>query len=128
MAGGTEPLSFQWRKNDVALADGGNIAGATTATLSVSNVLKNDEGGYSVVVSNAEGSVTSLVATLTVIDPWITDQPSGQARDPGQSVTFSVVAVGTAPLNYQWWKDAVTAGSSHQCSADADQSPGRRRR
>ena len=43
-----------------------HILGATTASLMLSNVLKADEGSYSVVVTNAVGSLTSSIATLTV--------------------------------------------------------------
>ena len=104
-AGGSGPLGYQWRKDGVPLADGGNIAGAATAMLVLTNVLGGDAGGYSVVVSNGLGSVTSAVATLVVIDPLIAVQPVSQLGKLGDSVTFSVTAVGTAPLGYQWWKD-----------------------
>ena len=50
------------------LSDGGNVSGSQTATLSLSNALSLDNGGYSVIVSNSYGSVTSLVATLTVLN------------------------------------------------------------
>ena len=83
-AAGTEPLSYWWQKDGVGLANGGNISGATTPLLTLSSVLKSDEGGYSVVVTNAQGSVTSLVATLTVIDPGITSQPVSQDQEPGR--------------------------------------------
>ena len=33
LAGGSEPLSFQWLKDGVPLVDGGNITGAATAVL-----------------------------------------------------------------------------------------------
>jgi hypothetical protein len=105
LARGTEPLHLQWRKDGVPLQDGGNIVGALTSTLSVSNVFAADAGAYSLVASNGEGSVTSLVATLTVIDPIITSQPISQSQETGETVVFSVTAIGTAPLNYQWWKD-----------------------
>ena len=104
---GASPISYQWRKGGMELADGGNISGALTPALSLSNVLKPDEGGYSVVVSNASRSVTSTVATLTVADPFITAPPTNQSCQPGQAVTFSVAAGGTGPLNYQWWKDGL---------------------
>jgi alpha-tubulin suppressor-like RCC1 family protein len=68
-ASGTEPLSFQWLKNGTNLANGGNVAGANTPTLTVSNAQTADAGSYTVVVSNAFGSVTSAVATLTVTVP-----------------------------------------------------------
>ncbi len=111
---GSGPLSYQWRKDGGNLADGGNVSGAAAANLTLSNVLGGDAGGYSVVISNAYGSVTSAVATLTVIgDPAINAQPASQARNAGDSVTFSVVAVGTAPLSYQWRKDAgLLAGAT----------------
>ena len=113
---GGEPLSFQWQKNGVPVPDGGNISGATTPTLVLTNVLEQDEGGYSVVVSNAGGSITSLVATLTVMDPVITNQPVSQHREQGQSVTLSALAVGTPPLRYQWWKDGVALAQATSAS------------
>ena len=114
VAGGTEPLSYQWLKDAAPLTDGGNIAGSRTALLTLTNVMGGDAAGYRVVVSNASGSVTSAVAILTVMkDPWITLQPTNQNRDAGQSATFSVTASGTAPLSYQWWKDgAALAGGT----------------
>src|SRR5437016_604284 len=40
--------------------------------------------------------------------PTITTGPASQTVTPGQSATFSVVAAGTAPLNYQWAKNGAT--------------------
>jgi len=104
---GSEPIDFQWLKNGTALADGGNIAGASTAVVTLTNVSGSDAGGYSVVVSNAFGSLTSLLATLTVVDPVIVVQPAGQRRDAGQGAAFSVTAVGTRPFGYQWERDGL---------------------
>jgi hypothetical protein len=59
-ASSASPLTYQWRFN------GGKIGGATSASLTLTNIQSGDAGGYSCVVSNASGSVTSLVATLTV--------------------------------------------------------------
>jgi uncharacterized delta-60 repeat protein len=112
LAGGSIPLNFQWRSDGVPLADGGNRAGTGTAALTLANVLSADAGGYSVVVSNGLGSVTSAVATLAVIDPAIAVQPVSQLGQPGQSVTFSVTAAGTAPLAYQWWKEGAALGGA----------------
>jgi uncharacterized delta-60 repeat protein len=111
LVGGTEPFGYQWFKNGVALIDGGNITGALTSTLAVNNVLGGDAGGYSVVVTNAQGSVTSAVPVLTVRDPLITGQPASQLKNAGASVFFNVAAVGTPPLSYQWWKDGVALSS-----------------
>ena len=54
-------LSYQWRK------DGENLIGDTGATLYLVNVQTNQAGNYTVVISNASGSVTSSVANLTII-------------------------------------------------------------
>src|ERR1043166_1070437 len=40
--------------------------------------------------------------------PSITQQPASQSTTVGQPVTFSVTASGTAPLIYEWRRNAVT--------------------
>ena len=112
---GTPPLNYQWRKGGVNLSNGGNISGAGTATLSLSNVLDADEGSYSVVISNSLGSVTSMVATLTVVDPVISSQPNGQVANWSDTVAFNVTAAGTA-LKYQWRKGGVTMAGATSSS------------
>ena len=53
--------------------------------------------------TNDTSSVTSSVATLTVlVPPSIVTPPLGQSNIVGSSASFSVVAAGTAPLTYQW--------------------------
>jgi hypothetical protein len=103
LAGGAKPLSYQWLKDGLPLRNGRHVAGATSPTLTLSNVFGADAAGYNVIVSNFDGSRTSLVARLTVIDPFISAHPASQAREPGQSAAFSVTAVGTQPLSHQWW-------------------------
>jgi hypothetical protein len=72
-ASGNGPLSYQWYLN------GTPVAGATASTLSLENVQLNQQGTYTVAVSNAAGGVTSAGAVLTVTDPNVT----------GGTVTFS---------------------------------------
>ncbi|KEF37650.1 immunoglobulin I-set domain-containing protein [Schinkia azotoformans MEV2011] len=60
IATGDAPLSYQWKK------DGIDIAGATSASLTINNAQEPDEGSYTVEVTNAVGNVTSTAATLTV--------------------------------------------------------------
>jgi uncharacterized delta-60 repeat protein len=105
VAGGSGPFFYQWSKNGVPLADGGNVQGATAAVLQISNVLKADEGGYTVTISNALGSAASAVARLAVIDPIVAVQPLSQMRQMGETATLTVGAIGTAPLSYQWFKE-----------------------
>ena len=99
-------LAYQWRFN------GTPIAGATKSTLILSNVFGTSTGGYSAVITNGFGSVTSVVATLTVRDPFIVVQPLGQTVQADQGVTFSVGAVGTAPLAYQWRFNGTNIGGA----------------
>ncbi|MFZ9388400.1 MAG: right-handed parallel beta-helix repeat-containing protein [Chitinophagaceae bacterium] len=60
-------LTYQWRKGGV------NIPGATTATLTLNNVVSGDAGSYDVVVTGACGTLTSNTAVLTVTQTgsWI---------------------------------------------------------
>lgn len=62
-ASGTEPLGYQWFKND------GLIQGATSATLSLSTVSDADAARYRVDVSNAGGKVSSDSVALTLLRP-----------------------------------------------------------
>jgi sugar lactone lactonase YvrE len=59
-AGGSPPFSYQWSFK------GSNLAGATNATLTLTDAGLGAAGVYSVTVSNAGGAVTSSSATLTV--------------------------------------------------------------
>ena len=60
-AAGTASLGYQWRQN------GTNISGATASSYTRTNVQPADAGSYSLIVTNASGSVTSLDAVLAVI-------------------------------------------------------------
>ncbi len=104
---GSDPLGFQWLRNGAPLADSDNITGAHTPVLTISNLLKVDEAAYCVVVTNSLSSVTSQVARLTVLDPWILTPPASQERDTGQSLTFQATIAGTLPMRYQWCKETT---------------------
>lgn len=63
-ATGPRPVSYQWLKNEMEVTD------ATNTFLALSNLTPGDSGNYSVRVTAASVSVTSSVATLTVVaDP-----------------------------------------------------------
>lgn len=98
VAEGTPELSYQWR------FEGADLTGQTGSTLSLLNVQPAHAGNYSVLVSNPYGSVTSAVATLTVLTypPNITSQPPDRSVFIGQTTSFSVTTTGTAPLRYYW--------------------------
>ena len=57
------PLSYQWRSNGVA------ISGATNQTLTLTNLQNSFAAGYTVVVTNLYGSVTSSPPANLTINP-----------------------------------------------------------
>lgn len=59
-ATGSGTLAYQWRKGGVA------IDGATASSYTIAGATVNDGGSYDVVVTNANGSVTSNAVTLSV--------------------------------------------------------------
>lgn len=94
---GSTPLTYQW------YFTGNAISGATSDTLTLTNVQSANAGSYTVTITNVFGSVTSNGATLTVNQsPSITTQPASLSATAGTSASFSVVASGTSPLTYQW--------------------------
>jgi hypothetical protein len=75
---GWPTLGYQWWReaNGVyaTLADGGQISGSKTPTLTISNLVFANATNYYVVVTNAYGTVTSSVANLAVLPPLGTMQ------------------------------------------------------
>ena len=59
-------LTYQWQRVGVNLTDDTKYSGTTSATLTVMNVVEEDEGDFTCVVTNVVGSVTSSAAELTV--------------------------------------------------------------
>ncbi len=97
VASGATPLAYQWRLYHT------NLSGATAASLSLTNIQPVNAGDYTVVVTNAFGSVTSTVAKLTVnAAPYINTPPQSLAVNAGANAAFTVTAAGGTPLFYQW--------------------------
>jgi alpha-tubulin suppressor-like RCC1 family protein len=105
---GTAPISFQWNKDGVAIADQIN------AYFSKSYVTTADSGQYTVTLTNMAGSATSSAVAVVVnpaVPPAVTQQPFDQTVIVGDPVTLSVGVTGTAPFTYQWYfNDAVIPG------------------
>jgi hypothetical protein len=100
------PMSYQWQFNGVSLA------GATNASLVLTNVENAQAGAYAVVVSNAIGGITSRTAVLSVSAPlppslvglWRFDEGSGdQALDSSGLANHGVLATdgGSIPVRVQ---------------------------
>jgi uncharacterized repeat protein (TIGR03803 family) len=110
---GTAPLSYQWQISTDSgasytnLSDASGVAGATTATLTLSGFATAGSPKYRVIVTDSSNvSISSNPATVTInAAPAITTQPQNASVTVGQtaSVSFAIAASsGTTPLGVQW--------------------------
>lgn len=88
-AGGTPPLAYQWRFDDV------NIPGATAASLTITNVQATHLGFFRVIITNEFGSVVSSNASLEFgeITAWGLGQ-YGQTAVPAGATNIIAIAGG----------------------------------
>ena len=118
-------MFYQWQYDNGSfitnLTDGGRVSGSRASTLVLSNVSVSDQGGYSVIVSNAAGVAVSDPAYLAILAwrPVITQQPVSQTVLPGAPAAFSVAAVGTHPFSYQWQLNGVSLADNSNISGSA---------
>lgn len=98
-ATGSVPLAHQWRHG------GTNLPGALEPSLTLPQITPLHAGDYSVIVTNDLGAVTSQVAVLTVhVPPFIVEISPHQLLAVGSNVTLNVVADGTGPFTFQWFR------------------------
>jgi len=85
--------------------DGNIVAGATEATYTTT-ASTSDAGEWWVVIISPCGNTISERVQVTVNEPpSIAQQPQDVAVCRGATVTLSVQASGTEPLQYQWYRD-----------------------
>ncbi|MEI6348729.1 MAG: ice-binding family protein [Bacteroidota bacterium] len=102
-------LTYHWRKGTTVLVNGGNITGATSATLTINPTTVLDVAtNYNVIVSGPSSpNDTSANVSLAInTAPSITLQPVNQEVCAGSPVNFTAAATG-AGLTYQWRKGTV---------------------
>ena len=99
-------------------ATGTNVPGATSVSYTTPAATLADNGSeFRVEVTNSGGTIASATATLTVdTTPGFTTQPANVTVTAGQPATFTVVATGTAPLNYQWQKGTTNIAGATSAS------------
>jgi hypothetical protein len=88
---GQSPFKYQWKFN------GANLAGQTSATLSISSVKPVNAGAYTVQVSNSAGVTNSVAAMLSVITNTVPTVAMPAVVEPGQ---FGFQIPGEAGLKY----------------------------
>ncbi|MBI1185587.1 PKD domain-containing protein, partial [bacterium] len=104
-------LTYQWQENKgtgyTAVSNGGKYSGATSNSLSITNVTKTmDSYFYRCVVSGTcNPSATGTNDTLFVLSPPnITQDPTDSTICAGNNASFTIAATGDA-LTYQWQED-----------------------
>ena len=101
----TSALSYQWRTNGVDAAS--NMDGATNSYITVSSLTTSNTGTYCVFVTNVAGSITSRVASLTVMGvPKFVSQPTSTNLPVGSNIVLSASASGSY-LKFTWLKGAT---------------------
>ena len=100
--------------------DGTNIPGATSSTLSLTDVGAASQGTYDVVVSNLYGTVLSSGAALAVNvvtgAPIFDLEPQSQTVFIASNAFFTASAGGSPPLTYQWQYNGSNISGATQTS------------
>lgn len=108
------PMAYQWRHNGLPVT-APNAFGVNSTNLVLTSLTPANAGNYDVVIRNANLAITSQVATLTVnSNPSITGQPQSITRHACEPAAFTVAAVATCPLTYQWFfrRASVNGGTN----------------
>ncbi|MSU57550.1 MAG: hypothetical protein EXS35_05125 [Pedosphaera sp.] len=96
------PLNYQWQKN------GTNLPGATSTTLTLTNVQPADAGNYRAVVSHTSASLNSSAAALAVVPaPSFVASPQNLSRYFGGTAFFAATVSSALPVTYQWRKNGT---------------------
>jgi len=93
----SSPITYQWYRNGMTLA------GKTGNSLNLANVQLEDEGDYTVVLTDAVGSIESQPARLTVLAPPVfVKSPLSMPVPIGGTLALGVETTGTLPMTYRW--------------------------
>ena len=112
VADGTPAPAFQWRFNNVNIANGVNangtsVLGATSATLTLNSIAAGDAGSYSCAVSNLCDTDISSARTLTVNSQVTVTAPLATTLCEGMLAAFSVTVTGSPAPTLQWQRNNV---------------------
>ncbi|HWX19002.1 MAG TPA: LamG-like jellyroll fold domain-containing protein [Candidatus Binatia bacterium] len=105
-------ITYQWQAGAIGsgvytnLADGGNLFGSATPTLTITNLQLAQTADYALVAANGSGTITN-VTTLVVQPAIITTQPQSEILYPSGTAHFLAAATGVGTLTYQWQTNGV---------------------
>ena len=110
-------LTYQWQGMAPGAGSFTNIAGALSSTYTTPTVGLGDSGTQvRVVVTNAQGSVTSSAAILSVLQPgtpYITSLTLGNQRNDLTGWVGMQITVGPAPLTVSSLGRLIAPGNNH---------------
>ncbi len=121
-ASGFPAPTYQWMKGATALADGGRISGATSATLTISAVAAGDAGSYTVVASNGIVPNATSNAAVIALGPSgfsASHVLQGPGYTPGGTVTVTNTINYTGELSSLSWSVLLPAGWSFESGVNA---------
>ena len=107
---GGGPYGYQWWQNGTNL-----LSGATNSTWTLSNLQLTNSANYKVVVTNTWGSVTSQVATITVVPV-----PTNNVIDPVGAVASTTYSLQQAATNLINGKGQMGSGPALTQTAGND--------
>lgn len=104
--GAHPPFTYQWGEQS-----GPDIPGATSPTLTLSNLNAPGSRSYAVTVTNNAGFHTYASFQVSVADGpgdiKITSQPTSQSASPGGTVTLSAASTESAAYSFQWRRNGT---------------------
>jgi hypothetical protein len=103
IADGFPTITYEWFLNDV------RIPNETGSNLVITNAQLEQAGEYHARATSGFGAGQTLPITLNLITPRpvIVRQPEAINANESGSASFSVAAIGEAPLLYQWRKNGL---------------------
>ncbi len=104
VAVGKPAPAYQWRK------DGVDLPGATSALFTLAAAQAADAGDYTLVVSNAHGSLTSAPATLALAAQLATHRLVGPGYVAGSTLTVTNTLTFTGTAAGLGWEVVLPAG------------------
>ncbi len=100
---------YQWLKDGVPLVDGGDISGATTLQLTISNLSAADEGMYTCeITEQSTECVAESDPAMVTVDTGpdiIVNPPASATPDEGDNLNLNVVQFNAT--SFQWRRNGV---------------------
>ncbi len=100
--------SYQWYKDGVPMANGGDISGVNAASLNIQNSDASDEATYSCVVTDGCLSIETIAADLAIRDSLSVSVvgPTSLSECAEETAIMTLDTTGS-DLVYQWYRDGV---------------------